>query len=104
MTEFRILTAEEAQKIARVTNHGTEQKPDLHEIRPIALADGVTYILPLEVLTDAKLQITLTEFKSDPRIAIDLKAESLKREVVESEFKIAAEQEAYLDAIGAGAV
>lgn len=80
MTEFIILTRDEAEKLRGVTSLG-------HALDPIEIKDGTTFILPMEVLADPAHARVIDERKADKEAPIDLTDSRKKREVLEVEFK-----------------
>lgn len=80
MTAFIALTADEIAKMRQASgkpygDRGWFTSPG-HALDPIPLADGVTFILPLEITQDPAHAEVLALFKADPRIQIDLKAQT----------------------------
>ena len=84
-----ILTKEEADKVRGITTPG-------HALDPVPLADGASFILPLEVLSDPAHAKALADHKADKMLAVDLADEGKRRVVAEAEFV----KEAVLDADG----
>ena len=104
MTTFIALDATQAQKLRGITSPG-------HALDPLGLADGVTFILPLEVLDDpahaealanfalgkidvldAKQAPAETDAKAEDTYAkLDVTDKALQRDVAPSEFKVVEE-------------
>jgi hypothetical protein len=111
MTQFIVMTAAQADKLFPV-NAKTGSRERLsavgHAICPIALEGDLEFILPLEVLDDphhaeaikmlagqvydAKAIEALPEDQKpapvESKDALDFKSETLKRDVLEAEFKV----------------
>ncbi len=90
MTQFIVLSLAEVDKLFPVDpKTGSRQKVTSpgQALDPIALEDGVSFILPLEILTDPKHEQALDTYKADPKIAIDLKSPVLQRDIAPQEFK-----------------
>lgn len=79
MTEHIILTKEEADKVRGITTPG-------HALDPVPLADGVSFILPLEVLSDPAHAKALADHKTDQARPVDLTDARKIRVVAEAEF------------------
>ena len=80
MTQFITLTKDEAEKLRSITSPG-------HALDPIELEDGVTFILPLEVLADPAHAKFLGDRKSDAVKPVDIRDTRKKRVVLPGEFK-----------------
>lgn len=76
MARFITLTAAEAAKVRGKTSAG-------HALDPVPLADGVTYILPLSVLTDP----AHAAFLAAKRAQVDVALAGRLREIADNEFK-----------------
>lgn len=74
MTVFIALDAAQAEKLRGMTSPG-------HALNPVMLADGVTYILPMEVLDDPEHADVLSAFALGKIDALDAKVAPRKDDV-----------------------
>lgn len=80
MTEFITLTKDEADKIRGMTS-------PLTAIDPVPLEDGVTFILPIEILTDPAHAKYLADKKVDAVKPVDITNPVKRKPVTPDKFR-----------------
>lgn len=80
MRQFIIPTKDEAAKLRGITSPG-------HALDPIELEDGVTFILPLEILDDPVHIKFIGDCKADPILPVNVKDPGKHRNIPPTDFK-----------------